>query len=73
MAAAELKTASEAARRLGVAHVTILRWAADGQLPIAGENPMTFKAADIERKAAELIDDLQKKLDWLTRERAGAA
>lgn len=49
-------TAQEAARALGVAHITILRWVAAGKLPCwrtAGQTAALAKRRAQQRKAAK--------------------
>ncbi len=66
MTGTDVKSAAEAAERLGVAVVTVQRWADDGQMPPIRKAPLIFDAAVVERRAAEMIIDLRAKLAHLT-------
>lgn len=63
-----VKTVAETAERLGVTIVTVKRWAADGQLTAIRESPFLFAEAEVERKVAELITELEGRLAHLRRE-----
>jgi excisionase family DNA binding protein len=68
-------TAAEAAERLGVTTRTIGRWARDGRLPPARKflglrGPYLFERAEVERVAAELLQQAEARAEALRREAA---
>lgn len=68
MTASVVLTAVEAAARLGISELTARRWGADGTLKAFRRDPWLFEQGEVERKAAEMVDELRAKLAHLTGE-----
>jgi predicted site-specific integrase-resolvase len=70
MTGSDVKTAAEAAERLGVTHMTIQRWAKDGTLTAIRKAPLLFDAAEVERRAAVMAEAARAKAAHLAAEAA---
>jgi len=70
MTGSDVKTASEAALRLGVTSVTVKRWAKDGTMTAIRATPWLFAAAEVERRRVEMAEEAKAKLAHLAGEAA---
>lgn len=70
MTATDVKTASEAAARLGVTVVTVKRWARSGRMQHIRKTPWLFESDEVERVAAKLLEETRAKLAHLADEAA---
>jgi hypothetical protein len=65
MTGSDVKTATEAAERLGVAVVTVKRWGRDGTMNAIRRRPWLFAEAEVERRRGELLAEAQARLAYL--------
>ena len=68
MAAIRVMTAREVARRLRVSQRSAQRYADDGRLTPVRRSPLLFDAAEVDRLAAELAEELKAKAADLAEE-----
>jgi excisionase family DNA binding protein len=65
MTGSGVKTATEAAERLGVNVVTVKRWARGGTMQAIRRRPWLFTEDEVERRRTELLEEARRKFAHL--------